>query len=403
VQNFSYKALTQAGEIVTGSLAAGSTTEVNRRIEYLGLVLIEAKPEAQRTASGSGFSFGGKPKAEDVTVFTRDLALLLKAGARIDGALDLLSTDVDVGRLRPTVRKIRAGVVGGETFADALAKHPTIFPPVYQALVRVGETSGALDSILDALATERARSEALRRKVTQALSYPAFVLFGAGCVLVFFLMFVLPQFGAVLRDFGAKLDPIVATFLSVSDFLKSHGQTMGAFLLVLIVTAWLFGRRPGAKQAFLRSLTVVPFARSILTLHMTGLFCRNLGVLLTSGMTLSGALRILSEMMESGGYPAAWRQVMERVRQGGKLSDALATANALPTMAVRMLKLGEETGQLPVLASRIADFYEAKLQRSLDRVVAIIGPAAIVTISIVVGGLIVSVMSSLMSVTQVVG
>lgn len=403
MRNFRYKALTQAGEVVTGSLAAATAAELDRRIEYLGLVLIEAKPEEQRAAGGAAFSLRGRPRSEDVTVFTRDLALLLKAGARIDAALDLLSTDVDVGRLRPTVRKIRSSVLGGETLADALAHYPAVFPPIYQALVRVGEASGALDNILDILASERARSEALRRKLTQALSYPAFVLLGAGCVLVFFLLFVLPQFATVLRDFGAKLDPIVGTFLTLSDLLRAHGEVIGIGLACALALAWFASRRPGARQTFMRALTIVPFARSILVLHMTGLFCRNLGVLLGSGMTLSGALRILSEMMEDGGYPAAWRDVLERVRHGGKLSDALAAAEALPPMAVRMLRLGEETGQLPALAGRIADFYESKLQRNLDRIVAIAGPAAIVTISVIVGGLIVSVMTSLMSVTQVIG
>src|SRR5262249_45710299 len=135
----------------------------------------------------------------------------------------------------------------------------------------------------------------------------------------------------------------------------------------------------------------------------TGVFCRNLSVLLSSGMTLSSALLILADMIGVTGLPAAWPHIVERVRQGSKLSDALAEVNALPTMAVRMLKLGEETGELPTLSVRIADFYEAKLQRSLDRMVGIAGPAAIITISVAVGGLIVSVMTSLLSVTQIVG
>ena len=137
--------------------------------------------------------------------------------------------------------------------------------------------------------------------------------------------------------------------------------------------------------------------------HATGFFCRNLGVLLSSGMTLSAALRILVEMMDGYGRPEAWAQAADRVRHGGKLSDVLGEAEVLPTIAVRMLRLGEETGQLATLSSRIAEFYEAKLQRSLDRIVGIAGPAAIIAISVVVGGLIVSVMTSLLSVTQIVG
>ena len=141
----------------------------------------------------------------------------------------------------------------------------------------------------------------------------------------------------------------------------------------------------------------------MLTFHRTTLFCRNLGVLLGAGVALPTTLRILVDMMATTSDPAIWMQMVERVRHGGKLTDALTATATLPTMAVRMLRLGEETGQLPMLASRVAEFYEAKLQRSLDRMVGIIGPAAIVAISIIVGGLIVSVMTSLLSVSQVVG
>ena len=402
--NFRYRAITQAGELVSGSISAPTAAEVGRRIEYLGLVPIDTVAEERRGA-GSGFNlaFLSQPRAEDITVFTRDLALLLKAGARLDAALDLLATDIDIGRLRPIVAKIRSSVLGGESLADAVSHHPSIFPAMYVALVRVGEASGTLDNILEVLANERARAEALRRRLGEAVRYPAFVLFAAGCVLFFFLLFVLPQFAGVLREFGAKLDPIVEVFLGLSDLLRSQGDIIAVLLASLLALIWLAARRPTVRQAMVRAFTRLPLVRSVVTFHTTALFCRNLGVLLGSGMTLSSALRILVDMMGGTGHSAAWSHVLGRVRQGSKLSDALGEANTLPPMAVRMLKLGEETGQLPTLAGRIAEFYEAKLQRSLDRVVGIAGPAAIITISIVVGGLIVSVMTSLLSVSQIVG
>ena len=150
-------------------------------------------------------------------------------------------------------------------------------------------------------------------------------------------------------------------------------------------------------------LARLPLIRSVANYHRTALFCRNLGVLLGAGVALPTTLRILVDMMATSSDPAIWMRTMERVRQGGKLSDALADGDTLPPMAVRMLRLGEETGQLPMLAGRVAEFYEAKLQRSLDRIVGIAGPAAIIAISIIVGGLIVSVMTSLLSVSQVIG
>lgn len=389
---------------MSGSLSAPTSAEVARRIEYLGLVPIETViEEGAAGASRFNFSFGARARAEDVTVFTLDLALLLKAGARLHDGLDLLATDIDVGRLRPVVSRIRASVLAGETFADALTRHPSLFPPMYVALVRVGEASGTLDHILEVLAGERSRAEALRRKLSDALRYPAFVLFAAGCVLTFFLLFVLPQFATVLRDFGAKLDPMVSTFIALSDFLRGNSDVLLGTAAFLLAGGWLVLRRPKVRARILSGFSRLPLVRPVLTFHRTALFCRNLGVLLAAAVPLTTTLRILVDMMATTGDAAVWMRTVERVRHGGKLSDALADTAALPAMAVRMLRLGEETGQLPMLAGRVAEFYEAKLQRSLDRVVGIAGPAAIITISFVVGGLIVSVMTSLLSVSQVVG
>jgi general secretion pathway protein F len=404
VPSFRYKAITQAGEIVTGSISAPTVAEVARRIEYLGLMPVDTITEERaESAASSFFTLGKRAKPEDVTVFTLDLALLLKAGARLDDGLELLSSDTDVGGLRPIVGKVRASILSGESFGEALAHHPALFPPMYVALVRVGEASGSLGEILEVLAAERARAEALRRKLSDALRYPAFVLLAATAVLTFFLLFVLPQFAIVLRDFNAKLDPTVAMFIAISDFLRAHGDVLGIGLIAAIAGSWFLMRRPTTRATVINVVSRLPLVRPMLMYHRTTLFCRNLGVLLGAAVPLTTTLRILVDMMAASSNRAIWTQMVERVRHGGKLSDALTDTDALPSMAVRMLRLGEETGQMPMLAGRVAEFYEAKLQRSLDRVVGVVGPASIIAISIIVGGLIVSVMTSLLSVSQIVG
>jgi general secretion pathway protein F len=401
---FRYRALTPNGEIVSGSISALTAAEVAERVEYLGLIPIETV----RDEGGTGgmrwdFTFLSRPRPEDVTIFTGDLALLLQTGARINDALELLSADADIGRLRPTVAKLTAAILAGESFADALARHPALFPPMYVELARVGETSGTLVNILEVLGAERVRADALRRRFTDALRYPAFVLAAASAVLLFFLSFVLPQFGAVLRDFNTKLDPFLVVFLALSEFLQAHIAVLAAAFALLIGVGWFFLRRPKVRGAIMGGLAHLPFIGRILEFHRTSIFCRNLGVLLASGVPLATTLRILADLMATTGRSAAWSETVDFVRHGGKLSDALAKTRALPPMAIRTLRLGEDSGQLPMLAQRIAEFYEAKLQRSLDRLVGIAGPAAIVFISIIVGGLIVSVMTALMSVSQVVG
>jgi general secretion pathway protein F len=269
--------------------------------------------------------------------------------------------------------------------------------------VRVGEASGALDHILDVLGAERVRAEALRRRLVDALRYPVFLLCAASAVLVFFLTFVLPQFAAVLRDFNAKLDPVILTFFALSDFLRQNVDALTLLFIALIMGGWIALRRASLRRRIMEGVARLPLVSPVMGFHRTALFCRNLALLLGSGVALTTSLRILADMMSASGRSSVWTRAAERVRHGGKLSDALAEEGALPTMAVRTLRLGEETGQLPVLAGRIAEFYESKLQRSLDRIVGIVGPLAIVIISIVIGGLIVSVMTALLSVNQVVG
>jgi general secretion pathway protein F len=404
VPNFRYRALTQNGEVVNGTLSAPTAAEVARRIEYLRLLPIETVEDKKATAAqGDNFGFFSRPSPAEVTTFTRDLALLLKASARLDDALELLANDADVGRLRPVVARLRASVLSGESFASAVAEHPSLFPAMYVALVRVGEVSGTLDQVLEMLGAERARSEAMRRKLTDAMQYPVFVLIAAACVMLFFILFVLPQFSSVLQDFGAKSDTALSVFIRLSDFLRANATAALLTVAFTIAGLWWLLRRPGTTNAVVSVVARTPGIANIFQFYRTGLFCRNLGVLLGSGVNLTATLRILVDIMAVTGNVTVWNTAADRVRHGGKLSDALLASSNMPPMAIRMLRLGEETGQLPVLAGRVAEFYEAKLQRSLDRIVGIVGPLAIITISTVVGGLIVSVMTALLSVTQLVG
>ena len=402
--SYRYRALNSNGELVSGAIAAAAPGDVAQRIERLGLVLVDnVTLEEGGSSARSIFSVFNKPKAEDVTIFTRDLALLLRAGARINDGLELLAADRDFGRLRPVVADIRSHVIAGESFAEALSRHEALFPAMYVALIRVGEASGSLDQVLQVLADERSRTEALKRRLGDAIRYPVFVLGAAGCVLLFFLTFVLPQFASVLQDFGAKVDPIILTFLNLSTLLRNNSDAVLAVVAIVIAGSWLSLRQEGVRRGITNTLTRLPAIRDVMMSYRTSLFCRNLGLLLGSGVNLTTTLRILVDMMGSVGPSTVWSAAADRVRHGAKLSDALSDTQALPAMAVRMLRLGDETGQLPMLAGRVAEFYEAKLQRTLDRVVGIAGPAAIIVISIVVGGLIVSVMTALMSVSQIVG
>src|SRR6201992_288478 len=269
VPNCRYRALTQNGEIVNGTLTAPTSAEVARRIEYLKLLPIETIEDKGARAASGGYRWFGRPSVAEITTFTRDMALLWKAGARLDAALELLSSDSDVGRLRPVVGKLRAALLGGESFADAVADHPALFPPMYGALVRVGEVSGTLDQVLEMLGAERARSAAMRRKLTDAMQYTVFVLIAAVCVLFFFILFVLPQFSSVLQDFGSKSDTALSVFIRLSDFLRANATSSLLTSAGTIAGLWWLFRRPGTKSALMSFIARAPGISNIFQFYRT--------------------------------------------------------------------------------------------------------------------------------------
>jgi general secretion pathway protein F len=195
----------------------------------------------------------------------------------------------------------------------------------------------------------------------------------------------------------------VGAFLDLSDALHAHATELGVSAAIGLIAGWLSLRQPRVRASLISQFSRLPFIRTLFNFYRSGLFCRNLGILLGGGVNLTATLRILVDIMSTTGGAVAWAAAADRIRHGGKLSEGLAATSVLPPIAVRMLRLGEETGQLVALAARVADFYEAKLQRTLDRIVGIAGPVAIISISVVVGGLIVSVMTALLSVSQAVG
>ena len=362
---YQYRALDPNGVSKSGEISAADAEAAAHALEQSGLSPIEAPRPGARPASRGWLSLFGGPSVEDVTIFTADLALLLRTGARINDALELIAADAPAGALRPLIEQLTRSVLSGESFAEAIARRPDAFPPIYAALTRVGEASGSLAPLFEAIARERQRSETLKRSVYDALRYPAFLLLGAAGVLLFFLLVVLPQFAGVFRDFHAQLDPMLVMFLTLSDGLRAHSDEAMIAVAVVIATVWLAARQRAIRAAFAAAASRLPFVGAVIEYRSAALFCRNLGLLLSSGVPLPESLRILADMSALGRAAAAGPALVDRVRQGGRLSDALAETQALPALAVRTLRLGESSGRLPELSERLADFYEAKLQRAL--------------------------------------
>jgi general secretion pathway protein F len=408
MSRFRYRALTQSGELVTGELAAPHRVEVLKRIEYLGLIPVETENADEGWSIARLLSreltfatlLRRGPSPDDVTTFSRDFAILLRSNIRLDQALELLADPEMSGALAPVVASLHTAIRSGESLADALGQWPDLFPADYAALVRIGEVSGNLAAIIDALAEQRSRMASLRQSAGDALRYPAFLLCATFAVLMFFLLFVLPKFASAFQDLGSQIDPIVRGLLWLSEVVREHMAGLGLGIGLVACTIGFILRSRQTRQAVLSHLLRLPGLRSLAAQYRTAIVCRMLGTLLANGTQLTTALQLIAGVVADERSAVAWQAIKERVRQGGRLADALAGQDAVVPVALRMLKIGEEAGHLPAVALRAAELVEARLERQIKRASAAIGPAAILAIATIVGGLVVSLMTSLISIGQ---
>lgn len=396
---FSYKAIDGDGRFVAGEVVAADPRDVSRQLAKLGYVPLETTAGRQALKTEKSFLFRRSIGRREITAFLRELSLILRAGLMLDDALLLLAGEESRG-LAAVARDLRSAIAGGASFGDALQRHPNLFGPDLVAMVRVAEASGTLDTVLESVSAERARTEALMDKVASSLRYPAVLLILAVGVLIFFMVAVVPNFAAVLRDFGQTPEGLVAFVLGASDFLIVHGRTIMAVALGLILLILLARQHAGLRRMMKSYVIRLPGLRGILELRRTVLFCSSLGLLLGNGVTLTNALQVLLQL--PGAASDGLDGVVEGVRRGGRLVDALARMNYLPPLALKMLRVGEESGELATVTRRTAEFYETKLSDRLDRIAGVIGPAAIVLIAAIVGGLIVSILSAILGVNQLV-
>jgi general secretion pathway protein F len=394
---FAYKALDGRKQFVTGQLQAVSLSAAVEQLLELGYMPLATEPsDHDRGARWRSLIPQTMVSKREVTVLLQDLALLLRSGLPLDDALRLL-TDNSSSAMAQLIGRLRRMIGAGGNFADALQSQPVTALPDLVAVVRSAEAAGNLEHALGAIAQERLKQERVSAKVRAAVRYPAFLLVVAVAVLLFFLVFVVPQFADVVRDFGAQPDPLVVAVMAISDGLRQNGDAMmflGLASLGVALAAWRVRTVRAKLFAFFSRL---PGIRGVMVLRRTTNFCRSLGMLLGNGVTLTDALRLLSETHVADDRLS---MISDHIRRGGRLVDAIAETNFIPPLAARMLRIGEESGSLDVVAARCADYYEAKLTEQIDKLSGIVGPAAIVLISVLVGTLIVSVMSTLLSINR---
>jgi len=397
--SFHYRAITAAGEIVIGEVEAPTRDEVMRRIEYLGYMPIEAEPAGKARLGSASKAAGKPPKARDITIFLRQLALLVGAGLTLEAALQTLSEDTNKSLVQ-FAGSLRGMISGGDSFAEALERYPEIIHPAYVAMVRAGEASGKLEAVLGAIVEDRTRRERLSERIGGAIRYPMFLIGSAFLILFFFLLYVVPQFEPVFKDLGNKLNGGAAFVLAASGWLHANLTAFLSVLGAIIFVAWFFLRQRDIRNRLMGAIARLPGIAGPMGDRRTARVVGTLGLLVKNGVSLPATLKILRDVVDEPASIAAIDRVHAQVRNGRRFADALTEADLLPPLAVRMLRVGEETGDLPSIAEHAAQFYEHRLGIGLDCLMGAIGPATIVFVSIIIGTLIISIMSALLSITE---
>ena len=385
--------------MVMGVIEAPSNAAVLPELEKISILPIEISGVREPRRSGRSI-FSRGPTREEVTGITEDLATLIGGGVTLDRALLILS---EVGA-RPVVSELMLDlhreISAGHSLAEAVSRHPAIFQRTYVKMVEVAEVAGTLDDTLRVIAHERSRTDALRRRITSALTYPSFLAVAATGVLIFVLAAIIPEFERAMAGLQSGGEGSTQLVFALSRTLRENGSTIATAALLLLLGLLLVLRSRAAKGVLMRAVSRIPGVREIVRHERTVSFCATLGTLSRSGVDISSSLRLIRDVMRDARSAESIDGVVASVRQGQRLSEALLGTDLLPVYAVHMLRVGEESGELDSAAMRIATFYEGKLDRSLSRLTSVLGPAIMILVSMLIAWLIVSVISALLSVND---
>ena len=401
---YQYVAKDALGKVITGTSEAENEQILVRRLREKGFWVQKVNParaparQQTKARAGGGFSAGfGRVGGRDLAVFCRQFATMIDAGVSLVRCLSVLEEQSGSARLRGIIREIQAAVESGETLSRALTRWPRIFNNLFVGLVRAGEVGGVLDETLNRLATFMEENERLRRKVKSAMTYPVLVLVFATGVVIGMVTFVLPQFVAVFKDLGiTDLPGPTKILIQVSNFMTSKWyMVIGVAILVFMAFSQYIHTRIGRRHWDWAKLKTPVFGKLNHKIAIAR-FSRTFSTLLVSGVPILQALETVAASVDNEIISDAIMASRAAIREGEQIGDPLQRSGMFPPMVVQMVAIGEETGSLDAMLSKIADFYESEVDATLAGLTAALEPILIVSLGFIVGFIVISMFMPLM-------
>ena len=380
---FAWEGKDKTGKLMRGEMRAGGEALVNATLRRQGILVSKIKKQA--------FKRGGKITEKDITLFTRQLATMMKAGVPLLQAFDIVGKGASNQAVAKLLMDVKADVETGSALNQAFRKYPLYFDALFCNLVSAGESAGILDSLLDRLATYKEKILAIKSKIKSALFYPIAVIVVAIVITAVIMIFVIPSFKEVFKSFGADLPAPTLMVIAMSDFMVANWYVVFGILGGGLYGFFYMWKRSEKVQIVMdRLLLRLPVFGDIIRKATMARWARTLSTMFAAGVPLVEALDSVGGASGNYVYLTATKQIQAEVSTGTSLTVAMQNANVFPNMVIQMVSIGEESGQLDAMLSKVADFFEAEVDDSVEAMSSLMEPIIMVVLGTLIGGMVVA-------------
>jgi type IV pilus assembly protein PilC len=380
---FLWEGKDKRGKVVKGRTLAKDELSLRAQLRQQGVAASRIKKQSGKT--------GGKVKPADIAVFARQLATMMAAGIPMVQSFEIVGAGHENPAMQKLILDIKQDVEGGMTLHEALGKRPLYFDDLFVNLVEAGEQAGALENLLDKIATYKEKTEALKAKVKKALFYPASVLVVAIVVTVILLIFVIPQFEDLFKGFGADLPAFTQMVINMSRFLQTKGYIVLAIVAGAVWTFIYFHKRSRQFREYLDRMALkLPIIGPILHKSAIARFARTLSTMFAAGVPLVEAMESVAGATGNIVYEKATLAIRDEVATGTRLQRAMENTALFPNMVIQMIAVGEEAGALDAMSGKVATFYEAEVDNAVDSMSSLLEPLIMAILGVLVGGLVIA-------------
>ncbi len=393
---------TRVGGTMTGEIEAPNEAFVIAQLRRQQIVPVKIKTKS-RDLSIRMPGRKGKVSRKELAVFTRQFATMIDAGLPLVQCLDILGMQQENQGFKKVILKVKEDVESGSTFADALGKHPTVFDDLFVNLVSAGEVGGILDTILARLAAYIEKAMKLAKQIKSAMVYPSTILGVALIVTVVLLLYVIPIFGDMFRDFGQELPAATLFVLALSDLTRKYFLVLVALLILLIVSLRWYYKQEGGRRKIDRLLLRFPIFGDLIRKISVARFARTLGTMVASGVPILESMDIVSKSAGNKIIEEAIVKARASISEGKTISEPLAESKVFPVMVTQMVGVGEATGALDTMLNKIADFYDDEVDASVAAMTSLLEPMLMIFLGVVIGGLVVAMYLPIFKLAGVVG